>query len=893
MDWSREIRDSAKHAGHILDADVVDELATHAQAALDAACARGLSFAEAEAHVRSLIGAWVLQAAALKRPMDQSRLIDPPAMTAGLFRGFTSDLRYAMRLLVRQRAFGVVATLTMALSIGVMTTLFSVVYAVLVRPLPWPEPDRLVRLAETHVGATRDMPWTMTDTAFRPWTEKASTIESSGAWLRNTVTFGGPAGSERVSIATVTASLFPMLRAKPFIGQIFTSDDRSEIVLSYGFWRDRFGSNPDAVGRTVQINGAPFVVVGVMPSEFMFPDRDTRLWRPYPIPPGVLPNGSRSVTAFSAMARLRPHATAAQAGAEATAAARTAPDMGMVALAMFGSNGAAQITATPVLDALTIDVKPGLIALFIAVSLLLLTAVANIASLQLARATTRYREMAIRSAIGARTSRLVQQLVIENVVLAAAGGVLGLGVAAILHRVLPSVLPSDFPRLNDIGLGWSVALFAMIVSMLAGVALGVVPVWHLRRLRVVDGLTDNSTGVIGSRRGRARSLIMAGQVAIACALLVGGGLLMRSFDAMTSQDRGFSPANVLTARLGLPDYAFKPDARLQTLEQFLDRARALPGRPAVELTTGLPLSGSETLTGFTMPSLRPPVGSEATIQAVRSVVTPGYFDAIGIRLAQGRLFQLQDDSSTARKVVVVNRTFARQYLTPAAVGDRISGFMRDDGIGFEVIGIVEDTLKRGLTEAAQPEIYSLLRQSVGPQANHEVVFRVAGDPTVLIAPVRALVAQLSPDATLESVRTMEARIASSLARPRLFAVVLASFALSALAIAAVGLFGVLSFVVAQRTREIALRAALGARPSQIFALVFRHGMIVTLGGLAAGMLIAFESVRYLSTLLYGISSHDAATFLIAPAAIVAIALVASAVPAVRALRVDPLTALRG
>ena len=815
MDWSREIRDAARQAGHVLDPDVVDELAAHAQSALDAACARGSSLAEAEAHVRSLIGAWILEAATLKRPTDRARAIDPPAMTAGLLRGLGNDLRYAARLLVRQRAFGLVATLTMALSIGVVTTLFSVVYGVLMRPLPWPDPDRLVRLAESHVGATRDMPWTMTDTAYRPWIEKQNTIESAGAWLRQTVTLGGPAGSERLSIATVTASVFPMLRAKPLIGQIFTSDDRNEVVLSHGFWRDRFGSNSDAIGRTVQINGAPFVIVGVMPDEFMFPDRATRLWRPYPIPPGIQPNGSRSITAFSAMARLRPGVTAAQAAAEATAAARSAPDMGMVALSMFGTNGPAEISATPVLDALTMDVKPGLIALLIAVSLLLLTAVANIASLQLARATTRYREMAIRSAIGARTSRLVQQLVIENVVLAMAGGVLGLGVAAILHRVLPSVLPTDFPRLNDIGLGWNVALFAMIVAVIAGIVLGVVPVWHLRRLRLVDGLTDNSTGVIGGRRSRARSLIMAGQVAIACALLVGGGLLMRSFDAMTSQDRGFSPANILTARLGLPDYAFKPDARLQTLELFLDRARALPGRPAVALTTGLPLSGSETLTAFTMPSVRPPVGSEIVVHAVRAVVTPGYFEEMGMRLVQGRLFQPADDSAIARKVVLVNRTFARQYLTPTAVGDRISGFMQDDGIGFEVIGVVEDSLRNGLKDPAQPEIYSVLRQSVGPSPNHEVVFRIAGDPAALVAPLRALVAQLSPDATLESVRTMEARIAGSLSRPRLFAVVLASFAVSALAIAAVGLFGVLSFVGAARTREIALRAALGARPAQI------------------------------------------------------------------------------
>jgi putative ABC transport system permease protein len=486
----------------------------------------------------------------------------------------------------------------------------------------------------------------------------------------------------------------------------------------------------------------------------------------------------------------------------------------------------------------------------------------------------------------------VQQLVIENVVLAGVGGVLGLAFSAGLHRALPSVLPADFPRLDTIGFTWNVAVFAALVAAFVGVAVGLLPALRLRRLRLVDGLVEHSGGAIGGTRARARTMLMVGQVAAACALLVVGSLLVRSFRAMTRQDRGFVPENVLTARLGLPDYAFKPDARRETLDRFLERARALPGTPAVALTTGLPLSGSETLTAFTMPSLQPPVGKEIVVNAVRSVVTAGYFEALGLRLVQGRTFQATDDSEAAPKVVLVNRTFARQYLTSTAIGDRVSGFMRDDGVQFDVIGIVEDTMRKGLTDATQPEIYSLVHQSGAPAPNHELVLRTTGDPEALIQPLRTLVRELSPFATVESVRTMEARIAGSLARPRLYALVLLVFAISAVVIASVGLFGVLSYAVAQRTREVALRSALGARPAQICALILRQGMAVTLVGIGAGLVIAYASVGYLRTMLYGVSSHDLTTFLAAPIAIALLALAACAAPAVRALRVDPIRALR-
>lgn len=892
MNWAPAIRDAAERTGQTLDAEVVEELATHAQSAYDAACARGSTTAEADAHVAQLIEVWIANPSGLRRPLRRPPAVDPPRASSRRFAGLAQDFRYALRLTVRQRGFSLLAIATIAVAIGVMTTLASVVYGVLMRPLPWAEPDRLIRLTETRVGATRQMPLLMSSLAYSMWIENATTIESIGGWQRGTAIAAVGNDTERISTASVTPSLFPMLRVTPLLGDLFTRDDVNDVVLSFGFWRERFGGDPAVLGRTIQLNGQPNTIVAVMPADFTFPDRDTRLWRPFAVPKAVGVNGAFSLSMFNAIARLKPGVTPAAAADEATARAQNIPEgAGPVSLAVFGSKGAARLSAAPALDAITSDVKPGLIVLLIAVSLLLLTAVANIAGLQLARATTRYRELAIRSAIGAGTSRLMQQLMIENLWLATAGGAAGLLLSWLLYRTLPSVLPADFPRLDDLAFGWNVAAIAMVVSTVAGLALGALPALHLRRLRLAGALTESAGGAIGGARTRTRTLIMTAQVATTCALLIGALLLTRSFMAMVGQDRGFEPSHTLSARLTLPDFAFKAPVRLETLRHFVELAQGLPGHPVVALTTGLPLSGSENLSAFTTPSIRQP-GTFMQIHAVRSVVTPEIFTALGLRLAQGRVFKPADDSPSAARVVVVNQTFARQYLSDHPVGDQIRNFMQGDDVPFEVVGVVDDMIRNGLHDQTQPEIYSLLGQSTGPSTAHDVVLRTTGDPQSLVQPLRSLVKQLSPNATLGTVQTMDERIAGSLARNRLYAIVLAVFSLSALAITAVGLFGVLSYAVAQRTREIALRAALGATPAEAFRLILVQGLIVTVIGLAIGATVAAASAGYLRSLLYGVSSHDAVTFVVVAAVMLVMAMAACLLPAMRAVRVDPILALK-
>jgi predicted permease len=892
MDWSSTIREAAQRAGRVLDQEVIEELGAHAQSAFDASCARGSTVVEAEGHVTQLIDVWLARSDGLQHPPYRLPAVDPPRAESRPLTGALQDLRYALRLTVRQRAFSLLAIGTMAIAIGVMTTLVSVVYGVLLKPLPWAEPERLVRATETRAGATRQMPLMISNLVYHAWRDHPATIEAIGAWQRTSATASTGTDAERVSVALVTPTVFPLLRAVPLLGQPFSRDDVDEIAVSFGFWQDRLGADRGVLGRQLHLNGRPYTIVAVMPVDFVFPDRDTQIWRPLIVPQAVSKDGRVTMTSVSAMARLAAGATPAMASAEATARARSVPQPSSNwSLMAFGSDGPADVAATPALDALTHDVRPGLIVMLIAVSLLLLTAVANIAGLQLARATTRLREMAIRSAIGAGTSRLVQQLMIEGLLLAAAGGVAGLLLSRWLHGLLPSVLPANFPRADGIALGWAVAGVAAAITALTGVLLGVMPAWQLRHLRLAGALTDNSNGAIGGSRARARTIIAAAQVALTCALLVGATLLTRSFMVMVGQDRGYQPSHALSASVMLPDFAFSKEARLEALHRFVDLAAALPGHPIVALTTGLPLSGSENLTGFTMPSVQQP-GTELHAHAVRSVVTSDIFTALGLRLAEGRVFQASDDSPAAPRVVVVNRTFARSYLTDRPVGDVIRNFMQDDNVPFEVIGVVDDMIRNGLRDQTQPEIYTLLSQSPGPSQSHEVVLRTSGDPVALVQPLRSLVKQLSPSATIQSVRTMEERVAGSLTRDRLYAIVLVVFGASALVITAVGLFGVLSYVVSQRTREIALRSALGARPRQIANLVLGQGLAMTVGGLAVGVGAAWLSARYLQALLYGISAHDIGTFAVVAIVVLAIALAAGIAPAIRAMRVDPLTALR-
>ena len=819
------------------------------------------------------------------------------------------DLRLTVRALARAPGFSLITVLLLAIGIGATTTLFSLAYGVLLKPLAWPDAGRLVRLQETRGGAPGRIPWTITNTTYHAWTEESATIAALGGWTRARpalMTVGANA-PERVRVLAATPGLFRALDVGPLAGRWLDERDAAgpgapgAIVIGYRLWQRRFGGRLDAIGTTLRLEGSAATVVGVMPRDFAFPDRETDAWSLLNV--ARVDPGANTISGmiFNAMARLRPGTTAEQASAEGTARGRAAPSLGGAGLALFGNGGEIALRAAPLQDALTADVRPPLLMLLAAVGLLFATAIASVVVLQSARAVKRRREMAVRAAIGAGGGRLTMFWVLESVVLGVVGGGAGLVVAAAFHRLLPIVLPADFPRVDDVALNLRVAMFAIGLALAAGVVCGLVPAWqsHLRSLTAPlrsDGFAWRAGGT-RARGVRLRALMMAGQVAAACLLLVSAGLLARSVSALVAADRGFDPHNVLTAHGTTEGRPFA--AQAPALERAQDRIRALPGVTHVAIGNALPFITFGGMSSTALPSPTSP-GTTVPAQTLTRIVSPEYFDAMGLRLMAGRALA-RTDTATSRPAVVVNRTFAAQYLGPTPVGTVLPvGFgSRKD---WEVVGVVEDLRQSGLrgvqlpfgglTDPAQPEMFFTYRQWDSNVSEIVYVVRSTSDPAALAPAVRTVLREEAPTLLVESVLTMEDRLMDSLARPRTYAMLVAGFAFFAAAVALVGLFGVLSHMAAQRTREIGVRSALGARPRDILGLVTREAAGITIAGLACGLAGAWVFSRTLSTLLYGVGTHDALTYVAVPVGLLVAAAAACALPAARAARVSPVVALR-
>jgi predicted permease len=787
----------------------------------------------------------------------------------------------------------------MALGIGAATVLFGVTYGVLMKPLAWPHADRLVVLEETRGGKPPRF-GSFTNAAYLAWRDEATTLETLAAWSRRNVTLTGHGDPERIRITEATASLFPVLGARPLIGSLFeekdeVSKDGAVIVVSESLWRQRFGADAAVLGRVVRLDGQPHRIIGVLPDALAYPDRQARAW----IPLQIMPTSGNSLSIFDALGKLRPRATAAQAASEGTARARFVADTGPTTMAIFGGGGPVGITAVPLRDALASEVRRPLVMLLVAAGLLLVTATANVASLQLARATARRRELAIRAALGAGTGRVIRQLLVESLLLGAGGGGGGLALAWLLHRLVPSVLPADFPRAGDLRIDAAVVLFALIVSVLTSIVFGVLPALRVRRLNLVESLAENGTAPVGtggrSRTARARMLIIAGQVAIACVLLVGASLLGRSFIALINVDRGYDPSGLLTARLSLPAAMYTPERRYLLLGHMLARLEAMPAVTDAAFTSELPLTPGGSTGAFPMRS-RQAGGATVWVQASPRIVSPRCFSALGIRIAHGRGFD-ESDTQSALPVAIVNRAFSRRYLGDGGLGAKVpmgAGY-GDESIEATVIGIAEDVRYPTAAQSTQPEIYYSFRQMKGRLAVPVVtlVVRARDDPRAITSVLRGVVRGADANLVADAVLPLQDRIATSVARPRLYAVLLGGFAAFALAVAAVGLFGVLSYSVAQRSRELGVRAALGATPSAIVRMVVADGLVVAGAGVVAGLAAALLFVRSLGTLLYGIAPYDAVTFAAVPLLLLVVAAVACFVPARRAARVDPLKVLKG
>jgi putative ABC transport system permease protein len=906
MDWQARVRALLEAHGASPDEDVVLELAQHADAAYAAAQADGLSAADAERLVVDDVVRWSADDAVARRRPKRPPVVDPPSAGSSSFAGLGLDVRYSARMLRRQPGFALVAIVTMALGIAAATTLFGVTYDVLMKPLPWPHADRLVKLTESREGGTRTLGGGFfTNAGYNAWLGPSATLDGLAGYANEAdILSVGASTPVRVKVVTATASLFEILETPPAIGSFYTAADeamgsRHVTLLSYSAWQRFFGGAPDAIGRVVDLDGVPYTVVGVMPRDFAFPDRETLLWTPLHVPPvvGDTPE-SRDLAIFAGLGRLKPGVTPAEASQEGTARARHAPGLGMAGVAVFGSNGPATVTATPLIEALSASVRPALLLLLAAVALLFVTAVASVAGMQLARSATRRRELAIRTAIGAGAARLGRQLLVENLLVAGAGGLAGLAVALWLHRLLPALLPAGFPRLEDLAFDWRVVGCAGALSMVAGLAFGLLPAWLARRINVVEALVEDSLAPVGGGLrtpvARTRTFIMAGQVAIATVLLVGAALLSRSFLALLHADLGYQPRNLVAAQVRMPEPLFTKVDRTRALDRLIARLQQVPGVTHAAATSILPLSHSYSLTAFSMPSMRSN-GPTVSVHAAERDVSPDYFAAIGMRLIEGRGFSATD-TPTSLPVVVVNRAFARTYLDgrePIGL-DLPTGFAQDKP-NWQIVGVVDDVHQQGATDPPQPEIFACYCQFTNGMLMDvpSVVVRTANDPTAYVATIRTLIRDAAPSAAIDSVTTMDARLASSLAEPRLYALLVAGFGVFALLIAGVALFGVLSYGVAQRVREIGVRIALGAQPMSVVRLVVAQGVVVTAAGAATGLVAALVLARYLGSFLFGISTRDPASFAGVTLVLLAVGATACFFPARRAARVDPLKALHG
>ena len=900
MDWNARVRAALSGETPLPDADVVEELAQHADAAYATARADGASREEAEAHVAALIERWRVEAPALRRRNRRPAVVEMPAAERRAWGvGLAQDLRYAMRLAARQPRHAVVTLATMALGIGATTLLASVGYGVLLKPLPWPNGDRIVALSETR-GGNPPRFGDLTNAVYVAWGERATTLDGLGAWSSRMVTLSGGGQSERVRVTAASASLFDVLGAQPLLGATFTaaSERTPVVVLSEGLWRQRFGGDPRALGARIEIDGQPHTIVGVLAAAAMFPDGQSRAIVPLTVPPP----SANALSLFSAIALLRPGSTAAQAAAEATAVGRFVPDAGLTTTAIFGGDGAIAVQARDLRSALTGDVQRAVVVLLIGAGLLLATAVANVASLQLARATVRRRELAIRAALGAGTGRVARQLLIEHAFLGLVGGAAGVLLAWTLRGAVPALLPADFPRADALALDAPVLLFAVCASLGASLLVGLLPAASLSRSHPSRALSEGGGAIVGvgvrTATARARLLIMAGQVAIACVLLVAASLLGRSFVAMLQADRGYESAGVLSARLSMPAGLFPSAAhRYEIVDGLMARLMRLPGVTEAAFTSEIPLTAGGSTSGF---QIRSAAAGGATVEAQASprLVGTRYFAALGLRIIAGRGFAATDDA-TAPIAVIVNESFARRYLgtTPLGATLPVAGFAPADAppLASTVVGVVEDVRYVTGGRPSQPELFYDYRQLRGRLPVHTVtlLLKVSGDPAALAPALLSAVREADPRLAADAILPLEDRVGATLARPRLYASVLAAFAALALTIAAVGLFGVLSYSVSLRSRELAIRSALGAGRLGLFALVLRQGVAVTAAGAAVGLALSAWLAEWLASQLYGIAPRDGLTFAFVPCLLLAAGVAACLAPALRAARLDPLVILRG
>jgi putative ABC transport system permease protein len=890
-DWRTYVRERLRLEGLPPEREsrIVRELAAQLEDFYREALAAGRSEDEADAHARAQIRDWETMARDVTLA-ERANAVPPSERLAGrleviagrrrslyLLVDALRDMRYAARQLKKSPGFAIVAVLTLALGVGATTTVFSVANGVLLRPLPYPDAGTLVRVNEIvpQYGRFAVAPGTFLD-----WRAQAAWFEHIAAFNTGTATFAGSEGPERIPNASVSADFFELMRVAPSLGRTFTAEEDSPgksavVVLSHGMWQRRFGGDRNVVGRGVTLSGNPATIVGVMPEGFYFP-RDAEYWAPLALNPA---NASRGGHFLGVIARLKPGVSASQAGAEmkrlAERLSKQYPET---------ANESAEVV--PLLEAVVGNVRGALLMLAAAVGVVLLIACANVANLLLVRASTREKEIAIRLALGASRGRLARQMLAESVLLALLGGSIGVTLAFGALEPVRSLSAGTLPRVQDVGVDKTVLLFALAVSVAVGLLFGTAPAWRASRPDVAAAVKEGGrTSAAGARW--THDALLVGEVALSLVLVAGAALLIRSFARLTDVNPGFRADNVLACRIALPDGYRQPQRRIAFFDGLLSRLESLPQVRRAGMVQTLPMRGGYFLSFSVQGRLPAKPGEEPS--ARHRVISPGYFEALSIPLLRGRTFT-ERDTAQAPMVAVVDEAFvARHFPGEEPLGRGIDIGNGSEGY-YEIVGVVGNVRQEGLAESAGPTMYVPYAQDVFGAM--WLVARTDASPAALGASVRQAVRELDPGVPVFGMTPLADVVAQSVGQRRFSMLLLGAFAAVALALAAVGIYGVVAYTVTQRTQEIGVRIAIGAARRDVMTLVLGGGMKLALAGVAIGLTGALLLSRLIESMLFGVSRLDPVSYGVTAALLLGIAVLACYVPARRATNVDPLVAIR-
>jgi putative ABC transport system permease protein len=800
------------------------------------------------------------------------------------------DLRYGVRILMKQPGFTLVAVITLALGIGANTAIFSLVNSILLQPLPFREPDRVVRMmqASPKLGLNS---WGVSQADFAAYREQNRSFETIALYNSSATNLTGIGEPERLPMTSVTADFFKVFSVSPLLGRTFVEGEdapgKNQVcVLSYRFWQRRFGGDPNIVGKALSLNNTPTQIVGVMPAEFKIPRLEIDLWTPLP-----LDTKRTSPYFFTVVARLKPGVQIEQAHSDTTAILQNFGRQNPKLAEFVGitEGDGPRTIVRPIKEVMLGRTQKPLVVLLAAVAFVLLIACANVANLLLARATSRTREIAVRISLGATPRRVARQLLTESVLLSLIGAIFGLGLAALGIRMLDKLPIAGIPRIEEVNMSGSVLAFTAGLSVLTGLLFGFMPALRAYAMGIAAGMREGARGTVSHRR--LNSALVAVQFALSLILLIGAGLLLKSFQQLESVNLGFNAENTLTMVANLPGTKYDtPEKAMQFYEAVIERLKNAPGIKFVGLTSNLPFVDGGSVDGFIVEGQEPPQGGNVSEseQAEQMSFTPGTFRALGIPLLQGRDFQHSDDSKSPL-VAIIDEPLARRYWPAGdAIGKRIQTSGNRQWL--TIVGIAGGIKHISVAEENRLHIYFPMAQNTDPRASF--VVRTDGPPNSAIPAFRAAIKDVDADMPLYMMRTMTEIIGQTLTTQRLTNMLLTAFAIIALTLAAVGIYSTMSVYVGSRTKEFGIRLALGAEPGALRRVVMRQGLLLTAAGVVVGVAGAFALTRMIQSLLFEVSPTDPVVFTAIPLLLVLVSALACYTPARRATKVDPLVALR-